>query len=690
MVWPIVSIILGLIIGSIFGVLMTVLVFIYTAIRTPMHIVKMMYVTATTDECFKRRLNFDPLLRIVVFCLVPIVHVLWLGGVTGVALTCGTLYYISKATQMFYLHKYKKVVQKIESNAKLDKHSFFGSYVEACQEFMKHDDQSYVAINALKGICAVVPGLSLGILPLIPYTLGVVLITIYRLPVNFYKTMKIAVFTVVLKWDLKLAALIMLPFAHILFPLVALVTAMIGSFCYFTFQTTRSIANGKSPFEKWDKVEFGLRKYYRAHQEFVGKNYCDRYDHPTGIPSGWEGQSYGIPIQRVLRWQWNFMVCCFLLLVGFPICLVGSFLIFTVKLVPGTISWCRILCKEISEQSAGQIMGSWTFYLLAFILMPVGAILASLIAIAAGTSLSFTIPGIFLKDGYKAGFYAPFGMLHSIDGWDFFDLGDECYVLLCLRQWAEDTGWGRRDEHEATGNNRNNNSNHTIYQEQKEFSDAYWDRFANQCIRSTSGLLAMKWITLDDVKSMDPSVIQAIPAVAILEVLRDTVMADETKDDDIWWTIDDTLCKGEDRPQLENVAAFLLPRVVQIKRSLSKKTKKVLCEAPNIKIITAMLCSNTDDTTDTLEEFITAQNISGTSQPHCVANKHIRSKLIELSLAILQVKPFQDRMAVIFDYGYIEAGSDAAIAGGHRRTEEDVAPTMDEEVTTMGGEGLEL
>jgi hypothetical protein len=654
MLWPIVSLVLGLVGGLGFSIVITLVVFFITLVRTPMHIAKMMYVTATTQDCFKQCRYFDPFLRVGVFLLVPIPHLLWLGGVTVFSLTIGTLYYISKTTKMLFLHEHRKAFSKVKSNVQLDKESHLGSYIKGCQDFMEDDRESYPTIYALKWICALVPGVSLGILPFIPFSVMVLLITLYRLPINFYKTMKIAIFTVVLKWDLKLAAFCMLPFAHTIFPLVMFFTALIGSFFYFTYVTTKSIAIGESPFEKWPKFKTGLQNYYRAHQEFVGKNVCDRYDHPTGIPSGWQGESYGIPIQKILKWQWDFLVSCFLLLIGFPICLAGTTLMFGVKVIPGTVSWSRLLWKSIAKKSTAEFLGCWAFYLLGFVLMPIGAVLASIIAIVLWTLMSFTIPGTYLQEGCAAGLYAPFQVLHDADEWDFFCLGD-FRLFICLRDDLDEER--RRQNHRGASNNHNN------YEARRKFSEAYWGRFESQCIRSTSDLLAKRWISLEDVQCMEPSVMQAIPAVAILHILVDTVQDTEARKDDILWKIDGTLCKCKDRPPLDNVAAFFWPKVMETKRLLSKKTNKqmVLSEVQNANILAAMLCSNTDKTTDSLQAFVKAQKVDENGQPHSAANRHIRAKLVELSLAILQVKPFQDRMTAIFEYGYIESDSDGTV-----------------------------
>ena len=63
--------------GLAIGGVTALLVFAITLVRTTMHMAKMMYVTATTNVCFNRQ-YLDSLLRVAVFLLVPIPHLLWL------------------------------------------------------------------------------------------------------------------------------------------------------------------------------------------------------------------------------------------------------------------------------------------------------------------------------------------------------------------------------------------------------------------------------------------------------------------------------------------------------------------------------------------------------------------------------------------------------------------------------------
>lgn len=185
----------------------------------------------------------------------------------------------------------------------------------------------------------------------------------------------------------------------------------------------------------------------------------------------------------------------------------------------------------------------------------------------------------------------------------------------------------------------------------QENSNAYWDRFATQCIETTADLLLEGWIRLEDVESMDTSVLQAVPAIALLTILSDSVNDPRaTTAEYISWTIDGTRCEGVDKEQLDNIAALLWPKVIEAKHNLHwGRKKKALAQETNVQMLAAMLCSNTDEPTDTLEAFLQdheedPRNRSG--------NRRLRSQLTELSLMILQVHPFQQRMQWIHSYNY--------------------------------------
>lgn len=643
MIWPVISILVGLVVGLIGGMVLTLLLSGITLIRTPMHMVKTMYVTATTQVCFKRCQYFDPLLRIVVFFLVPLPHVMWWVGGTVCCAFCGSLALIGAATKIIYENEYIDARKHITSNLLIERESLVGEYLEECRQFMRNDERSHGIIYGLKRICSLFPGIALGALPFIPFSVMIALITLYRLPINVFKTMKIAYCTVLLQWDLKILTLLTLPLVHVLFPIIAFLFTLIGSLLFFITITTQSIDEGRSPFDDWGKFQTGLKEYHDAHKEFVG-GYCADFDHPTGIPLGWRGESYGLPIQKILKWQWDFVVCCFLLLLGFPVCLAGCIVLYAVTLVPGILSWWKHFAEFIAERSTANILGCWTVYLLCFVLIPLAAVLVSMLFVCVGTLMSVRIPVDYLEHGYLAGLFSPIIIVSEVADWDVFFLKGCCKVFQCL----PDTN--PYIDHLVADVNRTNN----IRKNTEEAANDYWDRFASQCIQTTAGLLEKEWITEENVKSMDPAALQAIPAVAILTILADTVNeagSHSLGPEDVLWKIDGKLCKKIDRPPLDKVAQYIWPKIIKTKRLLCSKQKKLI-NGDNLPIMTALLCTNTDETTNELKAFIKAQKADLDTHPLHTANSRVRNQLVELSLVMLRVKPFQDRLTTIFDHAY--------------------------------------
>lgn len=95
-----------------------------------------------------------------------------------------------------------------------------------------------------------------------------------------------------------------------------------------------------------------------------------------------------------------------------------------------------------------------------------------------------------------------------------------------------------------------------------------------------------KWISLDDVESMEPSLVSAIPR-PVLQVLDDSQNSQACDDDDIYWKVDDTICKQENQPRTDNIL-LLWPKVIHIKQLLNKKKagQKSFAEPHNIQLCT--------------------------------------------------------------------------------------------------------
>jgi len=314
-------------------------------------------------------------------------------------------------------------------------------------------------------------------------------------------------------------------------------------------------------------------------------------------------------------------------------------MIFALKLFPSILSAWSKLCKQFADEGS-EALPYWPCYLLQFFLLPASVTVWSLLCTVAGTCMSFRVPSTYLQKGYRVGFGDSFQILLEVDEWGYcFDSGWRIMGCFVSKRGLTDM---------ATENGQDSAEAARLYVE------AYWDRFASQCIQSTSCLLSKRWISLDAVKSMDPSIVQTVPAIALLDILADSVNCAKCLDEDILWSIDGTHCTKKDQPPLDHIAQLLWPKIMSVKHLLdhAKKNQKSIAQPQNVQILQAMICNNTDDVTTDLKSFIQSQMVNSDDQPDSANNKLIRSKLIELTLILLRVKPFQDQLNRIFDHEY--------------------------------------
>lgn len=635
MLWPVASIFLGIVAGIVMSIVITTALFLLTLVRTPLHLYKMLCDTLQSEECFPTGQYLDPVMRAAIFCCVHIVHVLFLFGITLFSGSVGTLYYIGKSTKVFYNHEYRKTMKTIKSNARLKPKSYLGKYIETCQEYMADDHEaSNCVIGALKFLLAIVPAISIAALVFVPFSIAIVAITLYRMPMNVYKTVKIALWTVVLQWDLRLVVLLMLPLIHTLFPLVAFACAMVWSIFWTWCHVTANIVEGRHPCNELEELKEWLRKYHKHHTDFVSEAGWGRYDHPTGIPLGWDGTSYGLEIERILRWQVDFVICCGMIVIQLPFCLAVAILIGAIKYVPSCLYLWKQYLKEYchgNNRDCVSILSVWPFHVLALSLTPVGALLCHLLVVFFLVVVRFLvqIPWEFLlmRHDFRCTWEIPMEIILDQDdatrhfsGFAFF----------------KDTSFERNRSTETSTNGSG-----------KENSIAtYWDRLASQSIQTTATLMEQGWISLDDVQAMEPAVIQSIPAVAILQVLSDSVNEKGLKDGDLKWSIDGTICKQNARPVGDGILNHLWPMVRDLKRTL-QVNKKTALAAENLKVLTVMICANNEKENKNIQSVL-----DQASPANRALNNDIRTKINRLVLAILRVKPYQDRMSSILTHEY--------------------------------------
>ena len=417
LIWPIISIIFGTISGILFGTLISILVLLLTTIRLPLNIFKTIKVNLTCDKPNLFNCHLGLLMRILVLPTTPLVHLSFLLIATIFALTVGNLFYIGKATKIIYKREFKKTMKTGQQNARLEPKSHLGKYYKKQLEFFEKDDGSIDILYCCKAVMSVFPGFILGILPVIPFTLAVLGISLIRFPVNLFKTMKIAVFTVVLRWDLKILTIISLPVIHIFFVIFMFFLGFFASFGYFIGYSIHCVYKGYelSKTTCWLKFNEFIKEYWKMHQEFVGK-YCEVYDVPYGIPNGWRGEVYGIPVERILKIQWKFILGVFFS--GYSLILVssGCKIVYLIQVLPMTFQGTYRYVEKYFKQSLAVILGSWPFFLAGLPLIICGIPVLYILILGGFTVYSLKTPYVVLRNNsYRQGFYEPFNIISSYD-----------------------------------------------------------------------------------------------------------------------------------------------------------------------------------------------------------------------------------------------------------------------------------
>ena len=152
---------------------------------------------------------------------------------------------------------------------------------------------------------------------------GLTGISLLRLPHNLFYHAVVTYRTVLLRTNLKIISFLLLPFIHFLVPVFTFLLSLIFySFKYFSLSF---VGHPSKPWLKIsDNMKVGWKKFATDTDTFF-TNYGD----PSGIPDGWDGRVYGLPIDPVV-----FVISLIIYLIVFiPFSLV-TFSIFLIKAAP--------------------------------------------------------------------------------------------------------------------------------------------------------------------------------------------------------------------------------------------------------------------------------------------------------------------------------------------------------------------
>ena len=405
-----------------------------------------------------------------------------------------------------------------------------------------------------KSTASCVIGAIIGVIPAIAFSGSITILTIVRLPINVFKTYKVTITTIIIRKNLRILLLMILPVVHVLFPIIVLILGLAGALTYFTTYSIACIYEGERWMKPWNDFRTGIKKYWEMHVNFV-KVLDTNYDHPTGIPQNWQGTIYGLPIGPT-----QIIFGLLLTIHGIIICGAGTFLVITPKWIPMIIYALYNYAKIFRKLRASEMIIFSPFFttglVLAFLLIPILYIWIILL----GTICGLQCPYVGINDNnVKQGFIEAFNFLKRIDQTtkELTPCNIEFFAFYNILK--------------AKNKDTNQNNQQDI--------EAYWDSFADKCIKQGRGLLENKWLVEENIEAADPSIIIDIPAVTVLYLIRETILENNVDIEPLSRHLRE-----------DNIIQIVWGKLDQIGKIM--KQKPALMDQRNIDHIIAKICSN--------------------------------------------------------------------------------------------------
>ena len=117
-------------------------------------------------------------------------------------------------------------------------------------------------------------------------------------------------------------------------------------------------------------------------------------------------------------------------------------------------------------------------------------------------------------------------------------------------------------------------------------SEKYWPHFVAACKGVSRSSLEKGWMTSEDLEGCMPNVLQAVPAMAILDIIRRSVAA-EPDVESIHWTEEDRCdaktCRKDD------LADFFWPKLMKVRKQVKEAKEEEL------DYLRAKLCANSEE-----------------------------------------------------------------------------------------------
>lgn len=455
-------------------------------------------------------------------------------------------------------------------------------------------------------IISLIIGIPLGILPGVITAIGVILITVFRYPANFYKTFRVTITTALLKKRLKFLVLISLAIFQLLYPPIAVIVAVLVGIIGWCGYSVAETYEGKPPWKTWSKLATPFKDYYKFHVELYD-DVLEVYNHPTGVPLNWNGVRYDIPQFGVVKTLMGVVLTIY----GFVTLLLGTMFILSIKYIFLHIRVLYLYIENLPKMFTCKNLPFLPFWLCGLALLiaigPVLYVLAVMISPLVGLRCPYiaVTHGMNLKHGFK----------------------EALRLLIMLDRATYECEWNfRLLADRDLGLDYNPPAN-------PDNANQYWDHFITNCKEVVKDTKEKGWITADDIEGAMPNVLTSVPAMAILKVILQSIEMDGGKEIIVW--DDDHTCDPKNNHG-DDLVEFFWPKI----KSIFKKLKKTPKEEQ--MYLMTQLCANSETNTDELNRALAVFDIEKekTTRLH-----EISAEINGIVIVLMRMEQMQNRMS---------------------------------------------
>jgi len=457
-----------------------------------------------------------------------------------------------------------------------------------------------------RAVFSLVLGIPLGVIPGLITSVAVIIITLIRYPLNFYKTFRVTIVTALLKKRLKFLIFLSLILIQIIYPVIGVIVAVVVSVVGWCGACVACCFAGEGLFTLLGKIPFVCMEYWKAHESFYNEKLED-YNHPSGVPMNWDGRRYDVP-----NFGFKKTVVGVLLTIYGPIVVtLGTIVILLVKYLPIQLHALFRYLQLMTECSCALL----PFWLVGIpLVVGLGPILLVL-AILAAPLYGLRCPYIAIKhDSLMFGLREAFVALSKLDG-----------ITAGL-------GWNCRINPEV----KHPEDEFTLPTEQETpGSEKYWPHFVAACKEVSRSSLEKGWMTSEDLEGCMPNVLQAIPAMAILDIIRRSVAA-EPDVESIHWTEEDRCdaktCRKDD------LADFFWPKLMKVRKGVKEAKEEEL------DYLRAKLCANSEEVPKNLALVMEEAKVSEEKK---TKTHQIAADINNIVIVLLRMEQMQKKLPEI-------------------------------------------